>query len=200
MRHRPPPDNDPLDNGSAAAYHELRRWARTHSRRHRMPYTVFSCGVFYERFAPGGLANLGMGAGCHVQGQGDYMVDLYAARAEIPERNAQGRPVMLCLTSAYDVGRFVAAAIDRGIDTWPTEFRMRGDRVNTQQLVGICGEVSGGECPSARLFVSTSPRISVLSRPRSFSLAFSLSLCDFVPPLFISCRMAIADFLTHSCE
>ena len=39
----------------------LGRWAA--SRSHPMRYTVFACGVFYERFAPGGLAAYNLGAG-----------------------------------------------------------------------------------------------------------------------------------------
>jgi hypothetical protein len=54
------PRDDPIDTGSAHALEFLERC--TTARHGRMRYTVFSCSVFYERFAPGGLA--AYGAGC----------------------------------------------------------------------------------------------------------------------------------------
>ncbi|KAI0134204.1 hypothetical protein BJ170DRAFT_190321 [Xylariales sp. AK1849] len=140
LSHRPT-DPDPLDRGSSTALDWLQRWAS--SRSHPMRFTVFSCGIFYERFAPGGLMSCRIGASWHIQNQGDYMLDLDACTAVIPQANAQGRPVHISLTSVSDVARFVAAAVELGIENWPREFKMRGARVTTQRLVEICQEVRG---------------------------------------------------------
>lgn len=74
-----------------------------------MRYTVFSCGVFYERFAPGGLAaynlgaSIGGGAGAV---EGAFLVDLGRGTAEIPAADAAGRPVAaLSLTPIRDLAR-----------------------------------------------------------------------------------------------
>ncbi|KAI1081166.1 NAD(P)-binding protein [Whalleya microplaca] len=141
LSHRPPVGSDPFDNDSSTALEQLRHWS--HSRQYPMKYTVFSCGVFYERFAPGGLQAYNMGATCRLQNQGDYMIDLGNNTAEIPQANSQGQPVRLVMTSALDVARFVAAAVELGIDTWPHEFKMRGDRLTTQGLQQLCSQVRG---------------------------------------------------------
>lgn len=73
------------------------------------------------------------------------MIDVGDGRAEIPEASPQGRPVYIVMTSAVDVARFVAAAVELGIDTWPREFRMRGTRLTTLRLQEICSEVRGGK-------------------------------------------------------
>lgn len=141
LNHRPG-DNDPLDRGSSTALDFLRRWSTSAS--HPMKFTVFSCGLFYERLAPGGLAAYNMGYSSNVQGEGDYLVNLRLGTAEIPEVNAQGRSVHIAMTSVYDVARFVAAAIELGLDSWPREFKMRGASMTTKHLVEICEEVRGG--------------------------------------------------------
>ncbi|KAI5860189.1 NAD(P)-binding protein [Durotheca rogersii] len=138
---RPAAGSDPFDNGSLAALQQLRHWSQ--SRQHPMKYTVFTCGVFYERFAPGGLKSYGMGSRIRIRDQGDYLVNIESAMAEIPEANSQGRPVHVAMTSAFDVARFVAAALELGIDTWPREFKMRGARLTTQAIQEMCSEVRG---------------------------------------------------------
>ncbi|KAI1850578.1 hypothetical protein JX266_003860 [Neoarthrinium moseri] len=139
LSHRPA--NDPLDRGSSSALEFLRNCASSRSR--QMRFTVFSCGIFYERFAPQGLASYNMGAGSRIQNPGDYMLDLNRCVAEIPQTNSQGRSVNVTMTSVYDVARFVAAAIDLGISNWPREFKMRGAQVTTTRLAEICQEVTG---------------------------------------------------------
>lgn len=140
LGHRPEPGNDPLDfNSSSTALSQLRHWAE--SRQYPMKYTVFSCGIFYERFAPGGLQAYGIGAGHRLSNQGDYMIDVGSGTAELPVANAQGRSIHITLTSVYDVARFVAAAIDLGIDTWPREFKMRGARITPQRILELCSDV-----------------------------------------------------------
>lgn len=141
LDHRPAAEHDPFDNCSSAALEQLRHWSQ--SRQNAMKYAVFSCGIFYERFAPGGLQACNMGMTCRIQNQGDYMIDLGRGIAEIPETNPQGRPVHVVMTSAVDVARFVAAAVELGIDSWPRELRMRGTRLTTHRLQEICSEVRG---------------------------------------------------------
>ncbi|KAK4122494.1 NAD(P)-binding protein [Parathielavia appendiculata] len=142
LSHRPA-QNDPLDRGSQSALQLLESWSQSKSH-HRLRYTVFSCGVFMERFGPGGLQTYGIGAGCGVQGPDDYLVNVQEARAEIiPINPASGRPVKISMTSVYDVAQFIAAAIELGPDNWPREFRMRGDTVTAQELVEACSAAMG---------------------------------------------------------
>ena len=142
LGHRPTND-DPLDRGSQAALDLLRRWSQ--SRSNPMQYTVFSCGVFYERFAPGGLSTYNIGTGSNVQNPGDFLVDVGNATAEIVEHNSQGRPIQVSMTSVYDVARFIAAAVDLGPGTWPREFKMRGDQMSVRDIVGACSNTRGGK-------------------------------------------------------
>lgn len=143
ISHRPTSGQDPLDYGSSEAIELLKHCASSKSR--KMEYTVFSCGVLYERFAPGGLAEYGMGARATIGSQGVYLVDVGNASADIVETNGSGRPVQVCMTSVGDVARFVAAAIELGPGTWPHEFKMRGDRMSVRDIFAKCSNVRGGE-------------------------------------------------------
>ncbi|KAK4153216.1 hypothetical protein C8A00DRAFT_34053 [Chaetomidium leptoderma] len=139
LNHRPA--NDPLDRGSHSALELLEGWSQSKS--HRLRYTVFSCGIFMERFGPGGLQTYGIGAGSSIQGPDDYLVNLQEARAEIIPANASGRPVRISMTSVYDVAQFITSAIELGLDSWPKEFRMKGDSVTAQELVETCSNALG---------------------------------------------------------
>ncbi|KAL1875936.1 hypothetical protein VTK73DRAFT_9720 [Phialemonium thermophilum] len=129
------PADDPLDRGSRAALDLLQRFSQS---KHPMQYTIFSCGLFMERFAPGGLASYDLGASTNAQGPSDYIVDVENAVAEIVETDSSGAPARVSLTSIYDVARFVAAAIELGPETWPREFRMRGDQMTVRDIVATC--------------------------------------------------------------
>lgn len=133
---RRPSRNDPLDRGSSQALSLLRQWTQSS----RMKYTVFSCGIFMERFLPYGLGSLSIGFGSGAAGVGDFLVDFNNATAEYVERDARGHSVRVCLTSVYDVARFVVAAIEIGPGNWPREFTMRGDRMSVRDLVGACSQ------------------------------------------------------------
>ncbi|KAI2624121.1 isoflavone reductase [Xylaria nigripes] len=139
LSHRPLPENDPFNNGSSTALEQLEHWST--SRYYRMRYTVFSCGVFYERFAPGGLRAYNMGATCRFPNQGDFLIDVGLGTAELPATNAQGRQIHITLTSAFDVARFVAAAVELGIESWPREFKMCGACITPQRIVQHCSDV-----------------------------------------------------------
>lgn len=67
------PTDDPLDHGRdhPAIVERLRHWSHRH---HPMRFTIVSCGVFYERFARGGLASVGIGASTGVYYQGSYLM------------------------------------------------------------------------------------------------------------------------------
>lgn len=159
LARRPPASNDPLDDrGSAQALDRLGELSQPrpqHSQQPRSPsspspsspmsFTVFSCGVLYERLAPGGLAAFNIGAGQTLAGQGDYLADIGNATAEIVETNAQGGRVLVSMTSAYDVARFVAAAIEIGPERWPRELRMRGDQLSVRDIVATAMSVRGSE-------------------------------------------------------
>jgi hypothetical protein len=138
--HRPTPD--PLDCGSEAAMKLLLRYSQSGS--NRMGYTIFSCGVFYERFGPGGLGLYNICAGSNDQIPGNFLVDVEASTAEIIVHDAQGRPIEVSMTSVYDFARFIAAAINIGPTEWPTEFKMRGDQMSVRNIVAACSNVRGG--------------------------------------------------------
>ncbi|KAK4679011.1 hypothetical protein QC764_200450 [Podospora pseudoanserina] len=129
------PTDDPLDRGGQSAIEMLEQL--------HMRYTIFSCGIFMERFAPGGLQTYHIGAGSGVQAPSDYLVDIQGCNAEIIPNNPSGRSVRVTLTSVYDVAQFVTAAIDLGISNWPREYRMRGETMTVTDLVHTCSDVRG---------------------------------------------------------
>ncbi|KAG9251445.1 uncharacterized protein F5Z01DRAFT_280935 [Emericellopsis atlantica] len=131
------PTQDAMDRGSAQALAMLQH---LHSKK-RLDYTVFSCGVFMERFLPHGLATLNIGYGEGVAGAGSYLCDMTNMTAEYPVSTQRGRTVRLCLTSVHDLVCFVIAAMDLGPRTWPREFTMRGDRLSVQDVIMTCSSV-----------------------------------------------------------
>ncbi|CAM1509045.1 Fc.00g027840.m01.CDS01 [Cosmosporella sp. VM-42] len=133
--------SDPLDPGSLSfeARSLLRKWAQ-HS---PMRYTVFSCGVFMERFHPNGLSSFAIGHSSGVTLPGDYILDINHHVAEYVDRDTHNHTVRICMTSVHDVARFVAAAVDLGPATWPREFTMRGDRISIRDLVATCDRFFG---------------------------------------------------------
>ncbi|KAJ4410315.1 hypothetical protein N0V82_009262 [Gnomoniopsis sp. IMI 355080] len=138
-----PTSNDPFDHGSGRIRQYLNNSSSSSSSpasnsQHTLRYTVFSCGVLYERFAPGGLGRFNMGRSANVWRPGDYLLNIETAQADIVLRNAQGRPVTVSMTSVCDVARFVAAAVDIGLERWPREFRMRGDQMSLEEIVHDC--------------------------------------------------------------
>jgi len=107
-----------------------------------MQFTIFSCGIFMERFAPNGLHGYcGIGGGAGLLGPNDYLVNVEAGTAQILENDARGRPAQVALTSVYDVARFIAAAIEVGPHTWPREIRMRGDHMSVGDIVTTVANV-----------------------------------------------------------
>ncbi|KAI4249442.1 MAG: hypothetical protein LQ352_005647 [Teloschistes flavicans] len=128
------PATDALDRGKRSALERL-RYHQTHS---GMRYTSFVCGILYERFSPGGMMASRIGVRSGIGGEGDYLMHISQRRARIPYA-INGQPATICMTSAEDVGKFVAAAI--ALQNWPLELRMRGDRMNVSRLVQIAETV-----------------------------------------------------------
>lgn len=139
LGHRP--SQDPLDRGSAQALEMLRRM----DQRKRMKYTVFSCGILMETFLPYGLGSMGIGYGMGVANTGEYLINMTTGAAEYSERNSKRHSVRICLTSAYDLVRFIIAAIDLGPWTWPHEFTLRGDRMKLRDVVSTCSMAQNGK-------------------------------------------------------
>lgn len=135
--------NDPLDRGKRATIDRLRHWSN--HPRHRMRFTIFSCGIFYERFANGGMAAFNIGASTGIQNEGSYLINARLRTAEVVERTTSGQPVYVCLTSVYDVGRFVIAALDLGLQNWPGEFRMSGERRSVIEILQWAAAVRGSK-------------------------------------------------------
>lgn len=103
-------------------------------------HTTFVCGVFYERFAPGGMAGFQLGQGTYIDKEGEYLLNIRSMEAEIPHLG-NGQNSFLCMTSAQDVAQAVVVALD--LPQWPREFRLSGDRFSITQLVGIAEFVFG---------------------------------------------------------
>ncbi|KAK4994833.1 hypothetical protein LTR66_005213 [Elasticomyces elasticus] len=105
--------------------------------------TVFVCGILYERFQPGGLAQSVIGLGCGIPNEGDYMMNLRTMSAQLPIRNAADQPsVTICMTGVRDVGRFVTRALDWP-GQWPPELRMVGERITVYALSNLIQELRG---------------------------------------------------------
>jgi len=134
--------NDPLDRGKAAALERLRHWS--HQRQCIMRFTIFTCGVLYERFAPNGLYSAGIGNSTGATYQGAYLMDVGNNTAEIVERNSAGRPIYISMISLNDVGRFVAAVVALDLQTWPNELRMTGERRTVSEVIQWAEAVKGG--------------------------------------------------------
>ncbi|OAQ74761.1 isoflavone reductase family protein [Purpureocillium lilacinum] len=124
----------PTDRASANCLALLRQLAS----QSRMRYTVFSCGMFMERLHPCGLGYFEAGRNAAADRPADFLVDISSATAEYPDRDPKGRSVRVCMSSIYDVARFVVAAVDLGPERWPHEFTMRGDRMTVRELVDTC--------------------------------------------------------------
>ena len=130
-----PQGPDALDRGKRATLERL----QYHQSR-GMQYTCFVCGILYERFAPGGMIASRIGRGSGTSSEGDYLMSVRQSRAQIPYQ-ANGQLATICLTSTEDVGKFVATAI--GLQQWPSEFRMRGERLSVSRVVQIAEAVRG---------------------------------------------------------
>ncbi|CAK4030583.1 Hypothetical predicted protein [Lecanosticta acicola] len=116
------------DRGRTDARHLLTRFSR------QMQSTIFVCGIFYERFQPGGLARIGIGLGSATSGEGNYILNCRSMTAVVPAYNANQEPnVTICMTAVQDVARYVCMALE--LPNWPAQIRMYGLRISLNNLV-----------------------------------------------------------------
>ena len=130
------PPNDVFDDARRAALARLQLHESS-----GMRFTVITCGLFYERFGPGGMGAFQIGLSTDISGEGEYIMDIRHARAQIPYYDSNGHPVYICMTAASDVARFVVAALD--LPSWPREMRIYGDRMTVSNLVAIGEQMRG---------------------------------------------------------
>ena len=141
------PQSDPLDRGRAYATVLLEHYKNTQG----MEYTLFICGILYERFAPGGLYQYALALQAAAAGEGDYILNVRNMTAEAPIWDSDNELVELCLTSAQDVAKFVVEAL--GMRHWPVLLTMSGERMTVQELVALVEQVRGESLPHAGMSV-----------------------------------------------
>lgn len=106
-----------------------------------MKFAVFSCGIFYERFAPGGLAASQLGINNHIGNEGDYVMDYRRKKAQIPYTTVGGHSPIVSMISVKDLAHCVVAALS--LSSWRREFRVRGDRMSVNEIVRTAEHVRG---------------------------------------------------------
>ncbi|KAK5941566.1 hypothetical protein PMZ80_005514 [Knufia obscura] len=117
-----------------------------HAATSSMRYTLFTCGVLYERFGPGGTNTLQISTlnnrHSAVGEEGNLLIDMRLGKATIPVTPSHEQ-LAVCMTSARDVARYVVAALQTYEDmtVWPEEFRFCTQRLTMSELVTICTRV-----------------------------------------------------------
>lgn len=122
-----------------------------------MGFTIFTPGVFYERFAPGGLnetMQISTVINRHraIGEEGNFLIDMRSGKALIPVASST-EELSVCLTSVPDVARYVVAVIQTFGDTttWPMEFRFCTERLTMSELQLICQRVRGTSKQAPRI-------------------------------------------------
>lgn len=127
---------------------------RFHEAKSMLRYTIFTCGVFYEQFGPGGLNALQISTfnnhHASIGEEGDLLIDFRAGKATTPVI-PNGEEAIICMTSARDVARYVVAALQayEGLSIWPQEFKFCTERFTMTELVALCSRVKGEFSPSS---------------------------------------------------
>jgi hypothetical protein len=129
------PANDPLDRSRNVA----RQWLDYY--RSYMESTSLICGIFYERFLPGGLKAMGMGTTSGFSNEGDFIVDVRNMTGQAPIYTASGTYTTIIMTAAKDVCRFLVRALE--MEVWPAEMTMCGQRITVSALVNLIQEMRG---------------------------------------------------------
>ncbi|KAI9663628.1 MAG: hypothetical protein M1821_007118 [Bathelium mastoideum] len=129
------PANDPLDRGRRAARERLYQY------RNHIQYTIITCGIFYERFQPGGLSAARIGASSGFSGEGDYILNIRHMTAQVPVYDRNSQYTSICMTSARDVARYVVRALD--LPQWPPELSVYGERMTVYDLVTLVSNLRG---------------------------------------------------------
>jgi hypothetical protein len=127
--------NGLLDRGRAAALALLQHY------RGYIQSTVYVCGVFYERFSVNGMMSLKIGVNTGYGNEGDYIADVRNMTATAPVYDSAQNMSNLCLTSAYDVAKFVVQSLD--IPSWPQEMSMCGERMSVNALIELIQQCRG---------------------------------------------------------
>ncbi|KAF2733929.1 hypothetical protein EJ04DRAFT_438066 [Polyplosphaeria fusca] len=118
---------DPLDRGQAAALALLQHY------RGYIQSTIFVCGILYERFSVNGMVSQHIGVNTGYGNEGDYILDARNMTAEAPVYDSARNLSTVCLTSAYDAGRFIVRSLDMA--QWPAELSMCGERMTVNTLI-----------------------------------------------------------------
>ena len=129
------PANDPLDGQRYLARQLLYQY------QNYIQSTVITCGIFYERFQPGGLAAAGIGFTSRCSGEGAYMLDIRNMTAEVPVYSPNNQNTEICMTSVHDVARFVVRALE--LEQWPSELRVYGERMTVLDLATLVSRLKG---------------------------------------------------------
>ncbi|KAH3913462.1 hypothetical protein HBI56_083190 [Parastagonospora nodorum] len=121
--------NPVLDRGKSAAL-SLLEYYQGH-----IQYTVFVCGILYERFSVNGMRSHHIGANTGYSNEGDYIANPRSMTAVAPTYDAARNLACICLTSVYDVAQFVVRALDMPL--WEPEMSMYGERMTVNDLVEV---------------------------------------------------------------
>lgn len=135
------PADDPLDNQRRAAI--LRLSQRETS---GMRFCVFTCGILYERFAPGGMASSQIGVNSSIGQEGDYLLNFRRRTAQLPYNTAAGQAAQVSMISGRDLAQAIVGALT--LSSWPREFRVRGERMSVRDIVAVAETVQGKMCQS----------------------------------------------------
>jgi hypothetical protein len=123
---------DPLDRDKS----NIRGWLDYY--RGQIESTVFSCGVLYERFAPGGLRNSRIALNIPYGNEGDYIINVRNLMVSAPR---DGDSITVCMTAAYDVARLVVRALS--MDRWPRQLSMVGEKLTVRDIIKTVLRIRG---------------------------------------------------------
>jgi hypothetical protein len=152
-----------LDRGKNAALALLQHYQGY------IQYTVFVCGILYERFSVNGMLSHHMGNSTGYGNEGDYIANPRNMTALAPVWDAAHNLSCVCLTSAYDVAQFVVRAID--MPTWAQEMSMYGERMTVNDLVEVIRA-----CRSGSNMPLSCPRLSLTPNQIDHGLASSTKM------------------------
>lgn len=130
------PQDDPLDNQRRAAI--LRLSQRESS---GMRFCVFTCGILYERFAPGGMSSSQLGVNSNIGQEGDYIMNYRRRQAQLPYNATEGGSAYVSMIGARDLAQAVVSALS--LSSWPREFRVRSERMSVRSVVAVAEQVQG---------------------------------------------------------
>lgn len=137
-----------VPDGAQSMFTNLLKQLEYHKAQNCMSYTIFTCGVFFERFGPGGLNALQISTlnspNSAIGQEGVFLVDVRSGTATIPIVN-DTEELSLCLISARDTARYLVAALQacENLAMWPIEFKFCTERLTMSQLITVCSRARG---------------------------------------------------------